>query len=316
MTSLPPEIVEADALSPSHVKACLNCGTPAPGNFCPECGQETARGPRPLAQYFRESIARIAAGRSRLWQSLSKLFFAPGALTVEYKAGRRARYLRPLQLYLMASVIVFAAVQLFGLSLGLRFIEEQGLHLLRNTPPVVDEVKGKGQLVTAMLGILDYVDTPGVRRFQALSLEDKFTFLRARRVVYVSYVLLLMVPIFALALALSYRDRRRRYAEHLVFGLHCQTYLLVMLLIESKLPPHRSQRIVVLGGRIFHRRSEARLRRHMGGNAGPRTDHVDLVLRHLLRCESSADRCASGALIPDEPLWPRRQRGHSFGITS
>lgn len=236
MTSLPPEIVEADALSPSHVKACLNCGTPAPGNFCPECGQETSRGPRSLATYFRESIARIAAGRSRLWQSLSKLFFAPGALTVEYRAGRRARYLRPLQLYLMASVIVFAAVQLFGLSLGLRFIEEQGLHLLRNTPPVVDEVKGKGQLVTAMLGILDYVDTPGVRRFQALSLEDKFTFLRARRGVYVSYVLLLMVPIFALALALSYRDRRRRYAEHLVFGLHCQTFLLFMLLVESKLP--------------------------------------------------------------------------------
>ncbi len=236
MTSLLPEIVEDGELSPGHVKACLNCGTPAPGNFCPECGQETVQGPRSIAQYFQESMTRAAIGRSRLWQTLSKLLFSPGALTVEYKAGRRARYLRPLQLYLLTSVIVFAAVQFFGLSLGLRFVDEQGLHLLRNTPPVVDKVQGQGQLVTAMLGILDHIDTPGVRRFQAMSIEDKFTFLRARRVVVVSYVILLLVPIFALTLGLSYRDRRRHYAEHLVFGLHCQTFLLFMLLVESKLP--------------------------------------------------------------------------------
>lgn len=235
MISPPPEIVEDNKLSRGQ-KACLNCGAAAPGNFCPECGQETDRALRTFAQYFRESITRTAAGQSRLWQSLLKLFFAPGVLTVEYKAGRRARYLRPLQLYLMASVIVFALVQTFGLSLGLRFVEEHGLYLLRNTPPVVDEAKGQGQLVTAMLGILDYVDTTGVRRFQALSLKDKFTFLRAKRMAYVSYVLLLMVPIFAMALALSYRDRHRRYAEHVVFGLHCQTFLLFMLLVESKLP--------------------------------------------------------------------------------
>src|SRR5674476_525592 len=32
------------------------------------------------------------------------------------------------------------------------------------------------------------------------------------------------------------RNRRRRYAEHLVFGLHCQTFLLFILLAEAKLP--------------------------------------------------------------------------------
>ena len=181
-------------------------------------------------------MARITSGRSRIWETLLKLFFSPGALTVEYEAGRRARYLRPLQLYLLVSIIVFAIVQFLGLSLSLRFFDEQGLYLLRNAPPIVDPVHGHGRLVTAMLDSLDYINTPGVRRFQALSLEDKFVFLRARRVVYLSYVVLLLVPIFALTLAVSYRDRRRPYAEHLVFGLHCQTLLLLMMLIESKLP--------------------------------------------------------------------------------
>ena len=42
--------------------------------------------------------------------------------------------------------------------------------------------------------------------------------------------------ILVLTLGLFYRNRRRRYAEHLVFGLHCQTFLLFILLAEAKLP--------------------------------------------------------------------------------
>src|SRR5674476_810676 len=66
--------------------------------------------------------------------------------------------------------------------------------------------------------------------------EDRFTFLRARRAQYVSYFVLFLVPFLALTLGLFYPNRRRRYAEHLVFGLHCQTFLLFILLAEAKLP--------------------------------------------------------------------------------
>ncbi len=48
--------------------------------------------------------------------------------------------------------------------------------------------------------------------------------------------MLFLVPAIALALELFYRNRRRAYAEHLVFGLHCQTFLLLALLVETKLP--------------------------------------------------------------------------------
>jgi hypothetical protein len=174
------------------------------------------------------------AREGQLWQTLSKLFFAPGALTVDYVAGRRARYLRPLQLYLMASVIVFAAVQFFGLNLGLRLYGEEGVHLLRSSRVSVDGSRGYSLRLTPI--ILDHFDTPSVRRFGAMSPEERFTFLRARRAQYVSYFVLFLVPIFALTLGLFYRNRRRRYAEHLIFGLHCQSFLLFMLLIEAKLP--------------------------------------------------------------------------------
>jgi hypothetical protein len=236
MTSLQPDPRENDESSLDRVITCLNCGAPAPGKFCPECGQETAREPRTVAKFFDALIARYVARKGQLWQTLSKLFFAPGALTVEYIAGRRAHYLRPLQLYLIASVIVFATVQFFGLNLGLRFYGNQGVHLLRSSPASGDEILGYGSRLTPVQILLDHFDTAGVRRFGAMSHEDRFTFLRARRAQYVSYFVLFLVPIYALTLGLFYRNRRRRYAEHLIFGLHCQSFLLFILLIEATLP--------------------------------------------------------------------------------
>jgi hypothetical protein len=215
---------------------CLNCGTPAPGNFCPQCGQETATPPRDLAGFLRGWTALSLSRQGRAWQTLSRLLFAPGALTLEYMAGRRARYLRPFQLYLMTSVIVFAAVQLFGLNLGLRFYADRGVHVVRSTRLPVTEGPGQGLRLGPVQIILDHFDTPAVRRFGAMSLEERFTFLRARRTLYVPYFVLFLVPAFALTLGLFYRSRRRSYAEHLVFGLHCQTFLLFALLAEAKLP--------------------------------------------------------------------------------
>jgi hypothetical protein len=236
MTLQPPDTSQNDASSPDRVITCLNCGAPAPGKFCPECGQATAREPRTVAAFFDGLIAQYIAREGQLWQTLSKLFFAPGALTVEYIAGRRARYLRPLQLYLIASVIVFGAVQFFGLNLGLRLYGDQGVHLLRSSRLSADEGHGYVLRMTPVQIILDHFDTPSVRRFGAMSPEERFTFLRARRAQYVSYFVLFLVPIYALTLGLFYRNRRRRYAEHLIFGLHCQSFLLFMLLIEAKLP--------------------------------------------------------------------------------
>jgi hypothetical protein len=236
MTSLQPDSVETDESSPDLINICLNCGSPAPGKFCQNCGQETAREPRTFADFLRGLVAQYLTREGQFWKTLSKLFFSPGALTVEYMAGRRVRYLRPLQLYLMVSVIVFAAVQFFGLNLSLRLYGEQGVHFIRSSRLSGAENQGNGLRLTPAQIILDHVDTPGVRRFKAMSVEDRFTFLRTRRAQYVSYFVLFLVPILALTLGLFYRNRRRRYAEHLVFGLHCQTFLLFILLIEATLP--------------------------------------------------------------------------------
>jgi len=218
-----------------NVRRCLNCGTPATGNFCPQCGQETAPPPSTLTAFLRRRMTAAVTREGRPWQTLSKLLFSPGAMTADYLRGRRARYVPPFRLYLVTSVLVFGAAQWFGLNLGLQFYGTHGLPIHRSTRLSAEQADAPLTRLMPARIVLEQLDTPALRRFAALSPEDRFAFLRARRAPYASSFVLLLVPLFALALDLFYRERR--YAEHLVFGLHCQAFLLLVLLAQAKLPP-------------------------------------------------------------------------------
>jgi hypothetical protein len=236
MTTQQPAACEPGAPADDQaVPRCLNCGTPAPGNFCPECGQETAPPPGTVTAFLRRRMAAAVTREGRLWQTLSKLLLSPGAMTADYLRGRRASYVPPFRLYLVTSVLVFAAAQWFGLNLGLQFYGSHGIPIHRSTRLGVEQADAPLTRLTPVRLIVEHLDTPAVRRFAALSTQDRFEFLRARRAPYASSFVLFLVPLFALALDLFYRERR--YAVHLVFGLHCQTFLLLVLLAQAKLPP-------------------------------------------------------------------------------
>lgn len=221
--------------SGDNVHRCLNCGAPAPGRYCSACGQETASDSADLRAFVRSRLSRHAGGESQLWQTLRLLLFKPGALTLEYARGRRVRYLRPVQLYLWISVVVFGAFQLFGLDLGLKFVGDRGLHVAMSARAASAASADASRLLPVRI-ILEYVDTPAVRRFSALPPQERFSYLRARRTQYVASFLLFVVPVFAVAIGLFYRRQRRRFMEHLVFGLHCQSLLLLVLLVEAVVP--------------------------------------------------------------------------------
>lgn len=207
---------------------CANCGAHAPGRFCPECGQETALGPSAV----REVVGRGRALVLTLWSLLTQ----PGGLTLDYLRGRRARYLRPLQLYLLVSVLVFSGVQLLDLDLVMRLVGERGLHVLRSKPSVGSQPTSPLGAWTPVGVITAHVDTPAVRRFVALPEPDRFALLHARRTRYVSSMLLLLVPALAITLAASFRGRHKPFLAHLVFAAHVQAFLLLGILVEAFLP--------------------------------------------------------------------------------
>ncbi len=96
-------------LPPTH---CLNCGTPATGKFCAECGQENEDQTVAVKLLARDLLSDVASFDSKLLRTLVPLVVRPGFLTNEYNAGKRVCYLSPFKLYLTLSVLFFLVLPL------------------------------------------------------------------------------------------------------------------------------------------------------------------------------------------------------------
>jgi hypothetical protein len=94
---------------------CMNCNVPLTGRFCHICGQKDDDLRRPFWTFFRELLDNTFSADSRLLKSLILLVLVPGGLTRAYLMGRRARFVPPLRLYLVASVSFFLILKLFDI---------------------------------------------------------------------------------------------------------------------------------------------------------------------------------------------------------
>jgi len=86
---------------------CANCDAPLTGPYCAQCGQHAHESARSLAALWHDGWHVLTHLDGRLWATLHALLFRPGQLTREYFAERRARYLPPVRLYLVLSVVFF-----------------------------------------------------------------------------------------------------------------------------------------------------------------------------------------------------------------
>ena len=87
--------------------ACANCGAALSGRYCAQCGQRADTAAHSVGHFLWEAIEALTHADSRVWGTLQPLLRSPGFLTREFFAGRRARYVQPLRLYLILSVVFF-----------------------------------------------------------------------------------------------------------------------------------------------------------------------------------------------------------------
>ena len=90
------------------VTDCLNCGAALQGSFCAACGQRSVPPDPSVAELAGDAWQELSGYDGRIAATIRGLL-RPGYLTREYIAGRRARYLSPMRLYLIVSVIYFVA---------------------------------------------------------------------------------------------------------------------------------------------------------------------------------------------------------------
>jgi hypothetical protein len=91
---------------------CENCAAPVTGPYCAQCGQKHGHSVHSVWHFLREATEGLTHADSRLWLTLATLLARPGALTREFLDGHRVRYLPPLRLYLVISLVFFLVAAL------------------------------------------------------------------------------------------------------------------------------------------------------------------------------------------------------------
>src|SRR5881227_3374290 len=98
---------------------CENCGAELQGHWCSQCGQPAIEYRRSFRYVVADLLNEFLNWDSKFFTTIALLIFKPWRLTNAFLAGKRVRYVNPLRLYLLASILFFFAVN-FGTK-GIRF---------------------------------------------------------------------------------------------------------------------------------------------------------------------------------------------------
>jgi Protein of unknown function (DUF3667) len=101
----------------SPLTHCENCGAPLTGRYCSECGQPAIDYRRSFRHVLIDVLDSFLNWDSKVFATIALLIVRPWQLTNEFVAGKRVRYLHPLRLYLLASILFFFAVNYWAKSL-------------------------------------------------------------------------------------------------------------------------------------------------------------------------------------------------------
>jgi Protein of unknown function (DUF3667) len=98
---------------------CENCGAQLQGHWCAQCGQPAIEYRRSFRYVVADLLNEFLNWDSKFFTTIALLILKPWRLTNEFLAGKRVRYVNPLRLYLLASILFFFAVN-YGAK-GIRF---------------------------------------------------------------------------------------------------------------------------------------------------------------------------------------------------
>jgi hypothetical protein len=214
----------AEALQPAPSpeipagRSCLNCGETLVGKYCSRCGQKDVDLHPTVRELASDLVGEIFSLDTRLLRTVVPLVFRPGALTRDYLAGRRVRFVSPLKVYLIAALLFFGLLAL---------LPKTNVTVERGQTRRFGMTEGGGTRVSFSLPerfpVFD-------RQLQAASARAK-----ANPQAYTDAVIanaprvfFLLLPAFALFLALFYRGEWH-YLDHLVFALHYHAFVFLNL---------------------------------------------------------------------------------------
>jgi hypothetical protein len=220
-------------------ETCPNCGAPTPREYCDTCGQRNLDLHGSLGALIGEAVEELLGADSRLGRTLFALFFRPGYLSREYRAGRRAHFTSPIKLYLAASALFFV----FGVSAPPAVhVGSDGLAIGTEPPGQERKPFDSTQLesIRAFVARFGHVGARVNAQIDRAMAADPQVAAQARHDFELAFfnnlprAMILLLPAFALLLKLLYW--RRFLIDHLVFVLHLNAASFCAMTVNSWFP--------------------------------------------------------------------------------
>lgn len=211
---------------------CPNCGFALNGPYCASCGQKVPHPDLTTRELVAETTQELTSWDGKIPRTIKALFTDPGRLTLDFLAGRRARWLPPLRVYLICSLAFFLAQPLAA-----RFKP-------RESGGFAVSVKGKNG------GELTAEDRAEISRSLPARIFGTERLLRAAQnrtalntTISASYpkAMFVLLPLFALLTRVAWRKRQPRYPAHLYNALHLHAAWFATLAVSTLLVTIPSQ---------------------------------------------------------------------------
>lgn len=191
--------------------ACPSCGAWLMERYCGRCGERRhTHHDLSVRHYLAELMETITHLDSKVLRALWALLRRPGSLSADYFAGRRVRFVTPLRLFVLLSVVYFFSNSMFPYNAFTTPLETQ-LHMNDFYPGFAATQVG---LAMQHKG-LDYA-----------SLEHAYN---ARTEVLSKTMVFVLIPVFALVFCALLAGKRRYFSEHLVVATHFWSFALLLI---------------------------------------------------------------------------------------
>lgn len=236
------------AQRPTAAAHCENCGAALSARYCGACGQRAEAPLHSLWHFAQVAAEDLTHADSRLWSTLGALLFRPGYLTREFLSGRRARYLPPVRLYLVISVVFFlwAAATHDKLRVVQVTAPDNGQPHTVLTPldestfgPVLPGESAEQHAQRVCASGVNY-DGPWRERLQPAARRACVRLVldhgRSLPEVFLHNVpraMFVFLPLLAGAMMLMYRRPRHYYVEHLLLFVHNHAFVFLLLMLAG-----------------------------------------------------------------------------------
>ena len=195
-------------------------------------------------ELMHELLEGITHSDSRLWRTLTTLWFKPGKLTEEFVAGRRVAYLPPFRLYLIVSIVFFLIASLVHMNVAMMTFDEA---TKAGRAPLSASQQLPADRITSCndINILTSSSHPAwnprIRHVCEAVLKDNGEQPGASRDRHQSKAMFIFLPLVAFLNMLLYWRPRYRYAEHLLFFVHLHAFYFSAAISCSRWPILRTR---------------------------------------------------------------------------